>query len=103
VSRPSTDEVGTSKNNTFLNFGFLFSLINFGEGALQKTGILQFFYRSGKVYTRCVEHSFIPHIWCPTNTDQDMVGKEVFTLPKSFLEDGVNNSVTRDGKFENLS
>ena len=28
VSRPATDEVGMSKNNTHLNFGFLFGLIN---------------------------------------------------------------------------
>jgi hypothetical protein len=37
----------------------------FGEGALQKTGTLQFFYRSGKVCTRHVEHSSIPQLWCP--------------------------------------
>ncbi len=40
---------------------------DFGEGALQKTGILQFFYRSGKVYTRRVEHSSIPHLWWPAS------------------------------------
>ncbi len=34
-----------------------------GEGTLQKTGILKFFYRSGKVCTRCVEHSSILHPW----------------------------------------
>ena len=27
--------------------------------------LLQFFYRSGKVCTRCAEHSSIPHLWCP--------------------------------------
>jgi hypothetical protein len=37
------------------------SFLEVGEGALQKTGILQFFYRTGKVYTRCVEHFSIPH------------------------------------------
>jgi hypothetical protein len=40
-------------------------VLGFGEGALQKTGMLQSFYRSGKVCTRCVEHSSIPHLWCP--------------------------------------
>jgi hypothetical protein len=57
-------------------------LWGFGEGALQKTGILQFFYRSGKVCTMCVEHSSIPHRWYPANPDKGLVGKEVFPLEK---------------------
>ncbi len=40
-------------------------VLGFGEGAPQKTGILQSFYRSGKVCTRCVEHSSNPNLWCP--------------------------------------
>ena len=65
----------------------------FGEGALQKTGILQFFYRSGKVCTRCVEHSSI------FGNLVALLGlgwkKKFLPWKKSFLEDGVNYSVTR--------
>ncbi len=53
---------------------------DFGEGVLQKTGILQFFYMSGKVWTRCVKHSSIPHLWYPDIPGNGFVGKEVFTF-----------------------
>ncbi len=69
--------------------------VRFGEGSLQRTGILQFFYRSGKVCTRCTEHSSIPHLWYPGRPAQGLVGKEVLICKKSFLEDEVNYSVTR--------
>ncbi len=54
----------------------------FGEVALQKTGILQFFYRSRKVCTRRAEHSSIPHLWWPVTPANGFVGKEVFTFKK---------------------
>jgi hypothetical protein len=66
-----------------------------GEGALQKTGILQFFYRSGKVCTRCEEHSSFPHLWCPASPAKGLMGKEVFPFEKILPEDGVKYSVTR--------
>jgi hypothetical protein len=56
-----------------------------GEGTLQKTTILHFFYRSGKVYTRCVEHSSIPHL----GDQLALVKKEVFIFfPKNFWKLG---------------
>jgi len=70
-------------------------LFHFGEGSLQKTGILQFFYRSGKVCTRRAEHSSIPIFGALLSPGKGLVGEDVFTCEKSFLEDGVNYSVTR--------
>jgi len=55
-------------------------MLGLGEGALQKEGILQFFYRSGKVCTRCVEHSSIPIFGALLSPAKGLVGKEVFTL-----------------------
>jgi len=74
-------------------------VLGFGEGALQKTGILQFFYRSGKVCTRLIKGVWItppsPIFGALLSPPKGLVGKEVLPWKKSFLEDGVNYSVTR--------
>jgi len=55
-----------------------------GEGALQKTTILQFFYRSGKVCTRFAEPSSIPHLGAQLAL-LEVGGKRSFYLfPKNF-------------------
>jgi len=74
VTHPSLERLENDSSKSWETWKWLIKKINhiqapdvlgFGEGALQKTGILQSFYRSGKVCTRCVEHSSIPHLWCP--------------------------------------
>jgi hypothetical protein len=58
-------------------------VLGFGKGALQKIGILQFFYRSGKVCTRCAEHSSIPHLWYPAEPWEGLGRKRSFYLGKN--------------------
>ena len=74
MTHPSLERLENDSSKSWETWKWLIKKINhiqapdvlgFGEGALQKTGILQSFYRSGKVCTRCVEHSSIPHLWCP--------------------------------------
>ncbi len=74
VTHPSLERLENNSSKSWETWKWLIKKINhiqapdvlgFGEGDLQKTGILQSFYRSGKVCTRCVEHSSIPHLWCP--------------------------------------
>jgi hypothetical protein len=52
-------------------------VFGFGEGVLQKTGIIQSFYRSGKVCPFLV----LRRVWSE---------KKFLPWKKSFLEDGVN-------------
>ncbi len=57
-------------------------VIGLGEGSPQKIRILQFFYRSVKVCTRCEGHSSIPHLWWPVNPCCLLLEKELFTFEK---------------------
>ncbi len=74
VTHPSLERLENDSSKSWENWKWLIKKINhiqapdvldFGEGDLQKTGKLQSFYRSGKVCTRCVEYSSIPHLLCP--------------------------------------
>jgi hypothetical protein len=66
-----------------------------GEGVLQKTTILQFFYRSGKVFIRCAEPSSIPHLGVQISPGSGWWKKKFLSFSKKLLKSGVNYSVTR--------
>jgi hypothetical protein len=116
VTHPSLERLENDSSKSWETWKWLIKKINhiqdpdvlgFGEGALQKTGILQSLYKSGKVCTRCVEHSSIPHLWYPPWPCEGLGRKRSFYLGKNpSLKTGSITVWQGDwgqGKLENLS
>ncbi len=91
LTHPSLERLESDSSKSWETWKWLIKKINliqvphvlgFGEGTLQKTGILQFFYRSGKSAQGLWNTPPSPTFGALLNPVKGLVGKEVFTLEK---------------------